>query len=213
MRAISDNDVLLKGACYGFLQALMSAVPGDGPVGVLGSSQFIVPKKIIKMRLNRPTDQPLGEFASFLATCHVIEPSEAEQVMAAKLEAAAQMMALNLDTGESQLIAVTVSRYVSWLVTGDKRAIVSVEPLLKEQAELSFLAGKIRCFEQLVMALMLSTSVATLRAAICAEARVDRALNICFACNSAGADKAVVIAGLESYIGDLRRAAPLVLAI
>jgi hypothetical protein len=213
MKAVCDNDVLLKGVCYGFLEALISTVPESKPVGVLASSRFIVRKKISKMRLNRPGAQSLGDFDAFIAVSEIIEPSKEEQVIAARFESAAQVMALNLDAGESQLLAVAISRCVEWLLTGDKRAIVSVELLLRELPELNYFAGRIRCLEQLVRSLILATSAATVRAAICAEPLVDTALRICFACSSSKADHADILEGLDSYIEDLRKRAQTVLSI
>lgn len=213
MRSVTDNDVLLKGACYGFLRALVAKVPGEGPSGVLGSSQFIVPKKISKMRLNGSPARALNELASFLKESHIIEPSTDEQVMAARFEATAQRLALNLDAGESQLLAVVVSRNVSWLITGDKRAIISIEPVVKNESHLRFVAGKIRCLEQLVRDLLLADAVEFIRASICAEPTVDKALSICLGCTGEGAILEEILTGLASYIEDLRQKAPVVLSI
>ena len=38
MKAVADNDILLKGACYGLLPRLAATVPGDGQVGILGNA-------------------------------------------------------------------------------------------------------------------------------------------------------------------------------
>ena len=213
MKAVTDNDVLLKGACYGLLRALIARVPGEGPSGVLGSSQFIVPKKIAKMGLNGPVARALGEFASFLEESHIIEPSAEEQAMAARFEATAQRLALNLDAGESQLLAVVVSRTVSWLVTGDKRAITSIEPVIRRESDLRFVTRKIRCLEQLVRDLLLADEAEFIRASICAEPTVDTALSICLGCTGSGAIPEEILTGLASYIEDLRSKAPDVLAI
>lgn len=213
MKAVTDNDVLLKGACYVLLRALIARVPGEGPSGVLGSSQYIVPKKIAKMRLNGPVTRALGEFSSFLQESHVIEPSTEEQSMAARFEASAQRLALNLDAGESQLLAVVVSRTVPWLVTGDKRAIISIEPVMRGESDLSLVAGKIRCLEQLVRDLLVADGAESIRALICAEPTVDTALSICLGCTGPSAIPEEILIGLTSYIENLRSKAPAVLAI
>jgi hypothetical protein len=204
MRAVADNDILLKGACYGLLPTLTATVPGDGPVGILGTSKFVVPKQIIRARLHGDPAVASAHFAVFLAANEVIEPSAAEQQLAALLEAAAQEIALNLDTGESQLVAVLVSRCLPWLLTGDKRAIVSIEALLGRETRLIAVAGKIRCLEQLVLD-ALKTMGSAMRDAICAEPFVDKTLSICFGCSSPDPDPAEALEGLTSYIADLRR--------
>ncbi len=211
MRAVADNDILLKGACYGLLPTLIATVSGDGPVGILGTSKFVVPKQITRARLCGDPVVANARFAVFLAANEVIEPSTAEQQLAAVLEAAAQEMALNLDAGESQLVAVLVSRCLPWLLTGDKRAIVSIEALLEREARLMAVAGKIRCLEQLVLD-ALKTMGSAMRDAICAERFVDKTLSICFGCSSPDPGLAEALEGLTSYITDLRSKAVRVLA-
>lgn len=213
MRAVADNDILLKGACYGLLPTLMATVSGEGPVGILGSSRFVVPKQIARARLRGDPAIAGTHFAAFLAANEVVEPSAAEQRMAALLEAAAQELALNLDTGESQLVAILVSRCLGWLLTGDKRAIVSIEALLKRETQLMAVAGKVRCLEQLVFAALTIAGWDQIRRAICGEANVDRTLSICFSCSSGDQASGVdASTGLASYIADLRTKAPQVLA-
>lgn len=211
MRAVADNDILLKGACYGLLRMLLSCVPGNGSVGILGASKFVVPKMIIRNQLQGDPAVARACFAAFVAENEVVEPSPEEQQLAAFLEASAQQNALNLDAGESQLVAILVSRCLPCMVTGDKRAIASVEDLLDSDARLGVMSGKIRCLEQLVAAALATVDRSQMRSAICAEPTVDRALSICFSCSSAAVELASVIEGLASYIADLRARAPRVL--
>jgi hypothetical protein len=211
MKALVDNDILIKGACYGLLLTLVADAAGGG-CGVLGASRFVVPNNIRKKELCGDRNVAQAQFADFLAGNEVIEPSAVEQEMAGKFEATAQKMALNLDTGESQLLAVLVMRRLSWLFTGDKRAIVSIESLLDSDASLAVIAAKIKCFEQLLREMVTLNNVDEVRAAICAEPAVDRTLNICFGCKSPEISFTTVSAGLSSYIADLRTKAVRVLA-
>jgi len=190
----------------------MAGVPGDGLVGILGASRFVVRKRIAKAGLRGDSAVALSCFESFLAGSEIVEPSPDEQAIATRLEAAAQKMALNLDAGESQLVALVVTRVLPWLLTGDKRAITSLEMLLPAETCLSAVGGKIRCLEQLVMDALLMGDANKVRRAICAEPSVDKALSICFSCTSAGADPATAQEGLASYIADLRSRAVHVLA-
>lgn len=212
MRAVADNDILVKGACYGLLPTFIAAVPGEGRIGFLGASKYVVPNKIMRSGLRGNPSIADAQFTAFIAENEILEPTTDEQEMAAAFEAAAQQMALSLDAGESQLVAMLVSRYVPWLLTGDKRAIASIEKLLDVDPRLETIAGKIRCLERLVADALVSNETDRLRRMICAEPSVDKALTICFSCRSPSSDVTDPLAGLASYIADLRRIASRVLA-
>lgn len=210
MRAVADNDILLKGACYGLLSALISTVSGEGPVGVLGASRFVIPKRISRHGLRGNPAVAEAHFTDFLKKNEVVEPSADEQQMAAILEETAQRLSLNLDAGESQLVAILVARSLHCFLTGDKRAIASIDALLDSDSRLAPIIGKIRCLEQLIT-VALGTLDMDLRSAICAEPSVDKTLTICFSCSSKDGDLATILAGLASYIADLRTKASRVL--
>jgi len=212
MNAVVDNDVLLKGACYGLLPTLIGTVTNNDPVGILGASRFVVPTYIKRNQLRGDPALAESHFESFLATSEVLEPSSGEQLIAASFEAAAQQLALNLDVGESQLVAILISRHLSWLLTGDKRAIVSIEKLVDVDARLEEVAGKIKCLERLVADALGKGDDAQIGQAICGEPSVDKTLSICFGCHSSNADAATALEGLDSYIRHLRKSAPRVLA-
>lgn len=212
MRAVADNDILLKGACYGLLPVFMAGVPGNGAVGILGTSRYVVPKMIVRSHLRGNPGAAAACFATFVVENEVVEPNGTEQQMAAALEASAQQMALNLDAGESQLVAILISRCLPWFLTGDKRAIASIEGLLDADVRLKGIVGKIKCLEQLVARAVANGDGEEMRRAICAEPSVDLALSICFSCASSGGASVDATEGLASYIADLRTRAPRVLA-
>jgi len=212
MKAIADNDILLKGACYGFLPELFATVPGDGCVGLLGAARFVVPKKIAQKSLNGDPAAAQARFLSFLGDNELLEPGSEEQELAAFLEKTAQDLALNLDTGESQLVAILVSRCLPSLLTGDKRAITSLEKLMDSDTRLAPVAGKVRCLEQLVKVLLANGNAQNVRGIICAEPSVDKTLSICFSCHGGEQHAATASEGLDSYIAALRSKAARVLA-
>lgn len=212
MRAVADNDVLLKGACYGLLKPLVSTVSGRDPVGILGASRFVVAKKIARNQLRGDPARAAASFATFVSENEILEPSLDERHMAGIFEAIAQELALNLDVGESQLLAILICRCLPCLLTGDKRAIKSIERLLDADERVNGAAGKVRCLEQLVLDTLKVIDALAIRAAICAEPNVDRALTICFSCGSSQVNSTTIHEGLESYIADLRSHAPRVLA-
>jgi hypothetical protein len=212
MKALIDNDILVKGACYRLLEEIVNSIPGDGHCGVLGAAKFVVPHYIKRQKLAGDVDAAEMCFSLFLASNEALEPSSDERELAATLEANAQQLALSLDPGESQLISILVSRVLPWLATGDKRAIAALEKLLDTDARLANLAGKIRCLEQLVKQILANGDYAVVRNAICSEAAVDKALTICFGCNSQDPTSTNIHQGLDSYIGAIRASAARVLA-
>jgi hypothetical protein len=207
MNAAIDNDVLLKGACYGLLEDLIWSGSSKDVVGVLGTARFVVPARINKAKLNRDRAFALRAFSTFLARAVVLEPSTEEQEFAADLELAAQGAGANLDVGESQLCAIVVNRLLPLLVTGDKRAIVAIEALLDADTRLAGICGRVKCFEQVVVESVAQKGCSDFRLAVCAEPSVDKALSICFSCKTQIDSDAIVLEGLQSYIQDLRRRA------
>jgi hypothetical protein len=213
MNALIDNDILIKGACYRFLTELANGIPGDGHCGVLGAARFVVPHYIKRQKLRGDLAAAEVCFFSFLAGTEALEPSSEEQELAAALEANAQKLSFSLDAGESQLVAILVSRVLPWLATGDKRAIAALEKLLDTDARLANLAGKIRCLEQLVKQMLLIGDYSIIRNAICSEPTVDKTLTTCFSCSSQSpTNSANIHQGLDSYIGAVRASAVRVLA-
>jgi hypothetical protein len=210
MNALVDNDILFKGACYGLIHELVGIEPPL--VGVLGAARFVLPLKIRRAQLVGSREGALIELGKFLERSQHLEPVQAEQVFAADLEAAAQKMGERLHIGESQLCAILIHRSVPALLTGDKRAIGVLEKLLSVEPRLCELAGKTRCLEQLVLALVRAWGVIRVRSAVCAEPRIDLALSNCFSCTASDAAAAQVLEGLNSYINALRREADRVLS-
>jgi hypothetical protein len=213
MKAIVDNDILLKGTCYGLLAELMGAVPGEGTVGILGAARFVVLKQLRKKDLRGSAAAAQARFLAFLVENEVLEPSAEEQRLAAILEASAQSLAVNLDTGESQMVSILVLRTLPWLLTGDKRAIAALEQLLDAGTDLATIAGKVKCLEQLFRLVVTNLDIGFVRGAVCGEPSVDKTLSICFSCTSSGTDSRTVCEGLESYIRNIRASAGRVLAI
>jgi len=213
MKALVDNDIIFKGACYGLLPEVLATVcAADDRVGVLGAARFVVSKKIRKAVINKGGEPALANLEEFLRGAIAIEPTEAEQMIAADLELAAMNAGAGLDSGESQLCAVLIERLVPWLLTGDKRAIRAIEKLLECYDRLITIAGKVKCLEQLALAALPdAATVNSFRDKVCAEAHIDRTLAICFSCSSTEI-AGDYVAGLESYIGDLRKEAGRVLS-
>ena len=214
MKAMVDNDIVFKGACYGLLDEFLSPLSALGdPFGVLGAARFVVSKKISKTNPKKGITAALRHLGDFLERATVVEPTEDEQMMAAEFEVAAQRAGLSFDVGESQLCAILIYRLTPLLLTGDKRAIQAIEELLDSEGRLNSLCGKIRCLEQLVLdVLTAGTNPDTLRSMICAEIEIDKTLTICFSCHHEDGSGRDYAEGLQSYIADLRQRAIRVLS-
>lgn len=213
MNALIDNDVLIKGACYRLLPELISTIcPVNAAVGVLGSARFVVTKKIEKLNLKQDRGITLNFLSEFLNKATVLEPVEKEQSLAADMELSAQRLGVFLDGGESLLCAILIERILPLLATGDKRAIVALERLVDTDHRLQVLCGKVTCMEQLFAAAIKLSGCANLRAAVCSEPGIDKALTICFSCLNQSVEDSTVTKGLQSYINDLRRNAGRVLS-
>ena len=210
MNALIDNDVLLKGSCFGLLGALIGRSPGE--TGVLGAARYVLPPKIRRLRAGDRGGAALAELMRYIDSAIELEPTKSEAIMAADLEFTAQTGCLELDTGESQLCAILITRVVPALLTGDKRAISAFERLIDLEPRTAGAAGKIYCLEQLVMLLLGQLDVDTVRGAVCREPVVDRALAVCFSCASSTVRQEAVLQGLASYIASVRADAARVLA-
>jgi hypothetical protein len=203
--AAVDNDIVLKASCYGASAILWPANKTPESVGVLGQARFVVSKRLRRMRLTGSVDDAVAELAQMLEHAVLLEPTKTEIILAADIEARAAEGSHELDSGESQLAAIVVSRGLPLLQTGDKRAIRGMEALLDVISELMGLAGRVMCLEQLVHAAVSRGSLDDLRGRVCREPAVDTALAMCFACQSPNPSANDVLEGLASYIEDLRR--------
>ena len=213
MNAVVDNDIIVKSACYGLIDEIFdSNTYPVNCVGTLGSAVFVARRAIRETSLLGSTADALDRVETFLKEAILIEPTENELFLAADLEHFAQRHTIALDTGESLLCAVAVSRGVSSLLTGDKRAIAAIQVLYNEDLRLRGLANKVICFEQLVVTALGTGSAYRLRTAVCAEPFVDRVLSICFGCNVAIRDARTLMECLQQHIKDLRSNARYVLA-
>ena len=207
--AVIDNDILLKCACYCLLGDVLDCFGGSGSIGVLGAARFVVKNYIQRSEAIRDSDRALQTLTSFLDDAEELEPTVDEVLLATRIEEAATQASVELDTGESQLCAILLTRSIAVLVTGDKRAIAAADAIVPALPELTGLAGKLACLEQLILRLAERIGCAEGRTRICAEPMVDKALSICFACNSPGGQSDhSSLEGLKSYINDLRSKAP-----
>lgn len=210
MRALIDNDILLKGSCLGLLRLLVGPSPTE--TGVLSASRYVLPPKVRRLRAGDAASAAIDELMRYIYLAAELEPTERETQLAADLEFTAQTAGLQLDVGESQLCAMAVMRAVPALLTGDKRAISSLERLVDHEPRIGAIAGRVYCLEQLVASLLPKLEVNAVREVVCRKPIVDRALANCFSCSGTEARRETVTQGLTSYIEAVRASARRVLA-
>lgn len=198
---LADNDLVFKLSAYLRHEFLRSEL-GSEPAQILPATKFVLRDLARKSRRvsNRAAVQAAVEEA--IAGLAVISPSPAAIALAAELEEAAKAQSLELDTGESQLLAIALIEPVRLILTGDKRAVTAIELLAAAD-----LAGRIACLEQVLAALAEREPIENLRAAICSEPRIDTAATTVFGCSQKTCTRKQVSEGLESYIEHLRRSA------
>lgn len=205
-----DNDILFKGACYGLLASLVRALPfRPCSYGVLGAARFMLPKRLRKRPPGAGSAAAIKELMRFLEGAVVLEPNASEVKLAAALERDALTRGLQMDSGESQLCAVVISRTMRALATGDKRAISAIGIVLANEPKM---VGRVYCLEQLCARLITSGAGPLVRDAVCANPTVDIALTNCFACTSPEVHESQWLEGLNSYLQAIRSTAGSTLA-
>lgn len=128
--AILDNDVLIKVSCYAIGSEVADMLAPFGRAAVLGFARFAAPKQVAKSRRISDIASASAELGRLLADLVTVEPTPAEIELAATFEQQALEEGLPLDGGEGQILAIVATRSTTLMVTGDKRAIGSVEAVL-----------------------------------------------------------------------------------
>ena len=204
-----DNDVVLKTCCYGVVDEVLGCLTGlNRTVHVLGAIQYVLTNAITRKKAIIDKRTAAACLTQFLGMVELLEPNGDELLLAAEFEAEASTQDLEFDAGESQLLAIMINRSASLLLTGDKRAIRAIEPVVHALGFIQQAMQRVACFEQLVMSIVVRHGVELVHQRICDEATVDKSLAICFACNSGKCNPESILEGLSSYINSIRRDAP-----
>lgn len=191
-----DNDAVLKLSAFQVWDAVSTTQLY--PPAILAVAKWSLAKQASKARRVSNIDAFRIAVESFVAGCMIIEPTDVEIQFAISIEEAATALGGELDSGESQLVAVLIARHFSAMVTGDKRAIIALA-----QVGVEGLTGKIYCLEQVLQIIIASSDWQAVRVKVCSERQMDMAVAMVFACHSEPSIESVS-EGLESYIGNLR---------
>ena len=204
--ALMDNDVVLKTCCYGLVDEMLGCLSGKAwTLHVLGVVRYVLVRAIAKRKNISDKDGAANRLTNLLGRVSLIEPNDKELELAAEFEQTAQSLGVELDGGESQLLAVLIRRSASLLLTGDKRAIRAIEPILQESTLRPYVERRIACLEQVMTAVVARHGAEAIHERVCSERAVDISLAVCFSCASGAYDLQSILEGLASYIRDLRR--------
>jgi hypothetical protein len=206
-----DNDALIKCACYNLIGSLRSQSGNQESVGILGAARFVVIRQLQRDKRIRNPQRAEEAFKQFLMSAAILEPTEVELAIAADFEEHASRIGVSLDGGESMLCAIALSRQWSLVLTGDKRAIHAMEAIQDAVVNARGLQGRVICLEQAVAGIVHREGADRIRAAVCAEPDVDKAMSICFQCTNPCGLSDFYPVGLASYIDDARAHAPNIL--
>jgi len=131
--------------------------------------------------------------------------SRQEERLAAAFVTASQARGLAVDAGEAILMAVSISRQIPYLMTGDKRAIRSLPALEKDVGDLAFLRGRIVPLELALLGAVRKSGLPGLQRRLSAGQSCDvvlaRTLSV------AAGNQKVFEATLEEEVQRLRRSA------
>lgn len=205
-----DNDLLIKTIRYRLSTELFSHCQDDDrrqAVGVLGTARWVCEARLRRsIQQGQASPDVMIEFEALLSASTTLEPTRDELELAAELEALASEHRLPLDTGESQLAAIVALR-TGLLVTGDKRAVESLEKLSAFwPSQADTLLRRVAGLEHAIMTLLVHLGIARVRAAICAAPDADIAMRLAFAPSPEGDNSPPL--GLLSYLRALERSAP-----
>lgn len=196
MIVLADNDVVHKLSCSDLLQELLQwlEVPPN-EIWVLPSLYHV-----LKKRLKNDT-KAMDCLNSFLSRTKQIPPANAEQ-----LERFA-----SLDIGEQQMFAIFVDDTFdsSRLVTGDKRALISVNKIAAKDGELyQRLDGRVESLESIMVGLIQCFGFDAINTKIIQGTASDTVLRMAF---GAHRDHAHAMQLLNSYQSDLQSQAPFII--
>ncbi|WP_427791820.1 hypothetical protein [Brevundimonas diminuta] len=202
-----DNDVALKISCYSLVDEFFATTrSGASSTSMLGVGKYVIRNRVDRTSKIVDRDRARRAVEYLLSSISLIEPSDNELEAAAALEAKATMQGLELDSGESQLLAIMAHRGHELLITGDKRAIKAMAIVAIEAS-----SNRVACLEQLFGWMIAACTLDQIRGAVCKEPSVDQAITICFGCSQCSSVDFNVAEALSSYIRHLDGEAPGVL--
>jgi hypothetical protein len=189
MIVLSDNDILYKLAYCDLLCEFVSFLQ------VPSKSIMILPTCIFKLRkVLKSEPVVLARIDSFCREVSVLTDDGVDMGILTEIADT------GVDAGEALLAAQVATNPDAYLVTGDKRAIRAFAQLPVGRAR-SGLAGRILCFEELMIGMLQRFGFSKLEDRVTAGAACDGVLRIAF---GQGRNEQHALACLNSFAGELR---------
>lgn len=198
LKLVIDNDVILKLAQYGMLDHLPKLFTRSEKiqVSVLDSARYKLLPKQNPLKLCG-TEEAAAQISTLLGLAHKISASNVDLDVLEQLNAVP-----GIDAGEALLFAAAAADAVSVILTGDKRALIGLS-----EHHLETIAPSLRCkiitLEGLIQGFVELDHSGT-QLAIRSNPTVDKALSIVFGVSAAASEESVQ-AGLNSYVGQVRK--------
>lgn len=204
-----DNDILLKLLAFDlFDEAILSLNLSSTSLRVLSTARFVFQQKRQQQRTYN--DQIWQQALLLTEQCQSIPEPPPESL----LDYLAELQQLepfrnSIDEGETELILATRYTPDFILLSGDKRCLSALPQIPTEIY--SRLAGRVVCLELLLLELMEQLGYETLRSRIQPALQYDKTAKVCFG-YSRPATEAEARQALQSYLNDIQRLAPGLLA-
>ena len=125
-----------------------------------------------------------------------------QQLPEAETERITTLQAIpTVDPGEAILFAIAAQYPLSYLLTGDKRAVIGVATAAQNYPILR-LNKQVVCLEQVIRALLLTKGIDWLRSKVCPRRCIDKAIGNVMG-SKCDSQYSAVDDGLQSYVSDL----------
>lgn len=198
LKLFIDNDVILKLAQYGILEHLPKLFTrrGEVQISVLDSARYKLLPKQNPLKLCK-SEEAASQIAMLLGIAQKVSVAGVDLAVLEQLNAVP-----GIDAGEALLFAAAAADVYSVILTGDKRALTGLSEHHPEVLALS-LSSKIITLEGLIQGFVELDHLST-QQAIRSKPAVDKALSMVFGVSAAASEESVQ-AGLNSYVGHVRK--------
>lgn len=206
---VVDADIVIKLSVLDLFSEALAAI-GTSPsrCGMLRSMKFSAGVSRSSIRVRKAGQGAAADrlLSSLNILSTLSEPTTSEAHCAAALVLASQSLGLSVDGGEALLFAVSLSRNISFLTTGDKKAVRSLAEIEKHIPSVSEMRGRIIAFEHLTYASIRRFGFQQLSARLHTGAHCDKGLQNDL--HHAQSDEAALTACLARRWQELNDAAP-----
>ena len=195
-----DNDILIKLSAFGLFDEVVAILNLDWTqLQVISTAQYAFRSKAF-----------IAKYSESVCQKAIAITQKCQKVMVENsLEAELLNGFAGIDIGEAALIVATRSQTDFLLLSGDKNCMTQLATIPEQIYKR--LCGRVICLEQIILKLIEVRDFVFVRDRVLPMVSCDKSLQICFG-YSTPASEENVIAGLNSYINDIRQQTPNLLA-